>query len=236
MNRRENLKLLFTGSLASGLFMTGCGPEAPKEIAHAPVIGEGTKWGRTPEEMAHNAALKEDVFFTEGEMEKLNYLVDVIIPKDDVSGSATDAGVPDFIEFIVKDMPHYQTPMRGGLMWLDNQADDRFGKTFMEASTEERIQIIDDIAYPDKAKPAMSRGVKFFNTLRDLTSTGFFTSQEGFKDLDYKGNRPNVWDGIPDEVMAKHGFKLEEKYIPIYMNPDTRATLAQWDDEGNLIG
>lgn len=169
-------------------------------------------------------------------MKKLHYLVDVIIPKDDVSGSATDAGVPDFIEFIVKDMPHYKTPMRGGLMWLDTQSEDRYGKPFMEASEDERIKIIDDIAYPDKAKPEMERGVTFFNTLRDLTATGFFTSPEGFKDLDYKGNTPNVWTGVPDDVMAKHGFKLEEKYLTIYMNPDTRHTLAQWDDEGNLIG
>ena len=236
MNRRENLKLLFTGSLATGFFMTGCGPEAPKEVVHAPKIGDGTKWGRTPEEMALNAALKKEEFFTEDEMKKLHYLVDVIIPKDDVSGSATDAGVPDFIEFIVKDMPHYKTPMRGGLMWLDTQSEDRYGKPFMEASEDERIKIIDDIAYPNKAKPEMERGVTFFNTLRDLTATGFFTSPEGFKDLDYKGNTPNVWTGVPDDVMAKHGFKLEEKYLPIYMNPDTRHTLAQWDDEGNLIG
>lgn len=237
MNRRENLKLLFTGSLASSFLLTsGCGPESPKEIPHVPKIDENTRWGRTPEEMERNAQLQSEVFFTDQERQKLDFLVDVIIPKDEVSGSATEAGVPDFIEFIVKDMPDYQTPMRGGLMWLDHEANDRYGKNFMEAAEKEQMRLIDDIAFPDKAGPEMEGGVKFFNMLRNLTATGFFTSQMGFGDLGYKGNQPNIWDGIPDKVMAKHGFKYEEKYLPIYLNPEQRANLAQWDEEGNLIG
>lgn len=234
MNRRENLKLLFTGSLASGFLWTGCAPET-KEIQHEPTIGDFGSYGRTAEEIQHNEQLKSTVFFTDEEKSKINVLVDIIIPADDTSGSATEAGVPDFIEFMMKDIPSFQTPMRGGLLWLDYRADDLFGEKFLDISDEQRIQIIDEIAYPDRAMPEMEGGVRFFNMLRNLTSTGFFTSEEGFKDLGYVGNRPNAWDGVPEEVLAKHGFQYDEKYKDVYLDVNTRGTIAQWDDEGNLI-
>ncbi|MFO7824182.1 MAG: gluconate 2-dehydrogenase subunit 3 family protein [Cyclobacterium sp.] len=238
MNRRENLKLLFTGSLASGFLFTGCGPEAPEttEIPHNPTIGEFGSYGRTPEEIIHNENLKSSTFFTDEERKKLDVLVDIIIPADDTSGSATDAGVPDFIEFMMKDIPSYQTPMRGGLLWLDHKSDEMFGSKFLEISEDQRIQIIDEIAYPDKAKAENEGGVRFFNMLRNLTATGFFTSEEGFKDLGYVGNKPNAWDGVPEEVLAKHGLQNDPKYKDVYLDISTRGTIAQWDDEGNLIG
>ena len=106
----------------------------------------------------------------------------------------------------------------------------------MQQHTQQIMEIIDLIAWPEKAKPEMEGGVKFFNMLRNLTATGYFTSEIGFKYLGYVGNRPNVWDGVPEEVMKKHGFAYEEKYIPLYLKPEERATVAVWDDEGNLIG
>ena len=106
----------------------------------------------------------------------------------------------------------------------------------MEISEDQRIQIIDLIAYPDTAKPENQNGVLFFNRLRNLTSTGFFTSEEGFKDLGYVGNRPNAWDGVPEEVLAKHGLENDPKYKDVYLDISTRGTIAQWDDNGNLIG
>ncbi|AKP51881.1 gluconate 2-dehydrogenase subunit 3 family protein [Cyclobacterium amurskyense] len=238
MNRRENLKLLFTGSLASGILFTGCGPEKAEtvEIPHNPKIGEFGSYGRTPEEIIHNESLKSTTFFTEDERKKLDILVDMIIPADDTSGSATDAGVPDFIEFMVKDIPRYQTPLRGGLLWLDYKSDEMFSKKFLEISEDQRTQVIDLIAYPDTAKPENKGGVKFFNDLRNLTATGFFTSEEGFKDLGYVGNRPNAWDGVPEEVLAKHGLENDPKYKDVYLDISTRGTIAQWDDNGNLIG
>jgi len=95
MNRRENLKLLFTGSLASGFLLTGCSP-GTKEIEHAPVIGDSLSYGRTPEEMKLDERLNSTTFFTEEERKKIEVLVDIIIPADETSGSANDAGVPDW--------------------------------------------------------------------------------------------------------------------------------------------
>src|SRR5690606_5537097 len=127
-------------------------------------------------------------------------------------GSANDAGVPDFIEFMMKDMPAYQVPMRGGLKWLDYRSDDLFGDGFLSCSESQKLQLIDEIAYPDTAMPGMEGGVKFFNMLRNLTVTGFFTSKMGLEDLGYMGNRPNAWDGVPQEVLAKHDLQYEDRY------------------------
>ena len=235
MNRRENLKLLFTGSLASGfLLTTGCAPDT-NTVEHKPVLGTSPGYGRTPEEINYDERLNSTTFFTDEERKKIEVLVDIIIPADEKSGSATDAGVPDFIEFMMKDMPAYQVPMRGGLMYLDFRADELFEVSFLDATEAQRLQIIDEIAYPDKAAAGMEGGVRFFNTLRNLTATGFFTSKIGFDDLGYVGNQPNVWDGVPQEVLDKFGVQYEEKYADIYLDPLTRNQIPQWDDQGNLI-
>jgi hypothetical protein len=234
MNRRENLKLLFTGSLASGFLLTHCSP-ADKSEDFSPKIG-GTPGGRTAEELALDQRLLSDTFFSEEERKKIDVLVDIIMPADSESESATSAGVPDFIEFMMKDYPAYQTPMRGGLMWLDHYSNDKYGQLFLELTEAQRMEIIDLIAWPDKAKPEMEGGVKFFNMLRNLTATGYFTSETGFKYLGYKGNQPNVWDGVPDQVLKKYGFAYEEKYLPLYLKPEERGSVAMWDEEGNLIG
>src|SRR5690606_4729892 len=225
MNRRENLKLLFTGSLASGfLLTTGCAPDT-KSVEHKPVLGNSSGYGRTPEEIIYDDQLNSSTFFTDEERKKIELLVDIIIPADDKSGSATEAGVPDFIEFMMKDMPGYQVPMRGGLLYLDYRADELFETNFLEATAAQRLQIIDEIAYPDKAAAEMEGGVRFFNMLRNLTATGFFTSRMWFDDLGYVGNQPNVWDGVPQHVLDKYGVQYEEKYAKIYLDTITRNKL-----------
>ena len=90
------------------------------------------------EEIAFNKALEEDTYFTPEEMATITVLGDIIIPNDEVSGSASDAKVPDFIEFIVKDMPQHQVPMRGGLRWLDLQCLTRYEKPFKNCSTNNK--------------------------------------------------------------------------------------------------
>jgi hypothetical protein len=154
-------------------------------------------------------------------MKTIAVLSDIIIPKDDVSGSATDAGVPAFIEFIAKDMPHYQTPLRGGIKWLDIQCMKRFGVDFASCNSTQQIEIVDEIAFPEKAKPEMQQGVSFFNTMRDLTACGFFTSKIGIADLGYAGNKPNQWDGVPKEVLDQYGLKYDDRTLEISVKFDS---------------
>jgi len=138
-------------------------------------------------------------------------LVDLIIPRDERSGSATEAGVPEFMDFMMTDRPDGQTPMRGGLAWLDNESLERNSKTFLEATEQQRTAILDDIAWPKKAKPEMSQGVAFFNMFRDLTASGFWSSKIGVADLDYRGNTFVAdWTGCPPEALQKLGVQYED--------------------------
>lgn len=234
MNRRDNLKLLLTGTLGTGLIWSACSPDAKQDL-YSPHIHKGTVGGRIPEETELDQKLLSETFFSKEEMLKLNVLVDIIIPADEITESASKANVPEFIEFMAKDQPADQTTLRGGMMWLDHQSSERFAKSFLDVSHLERMEIIDDIAWPDKAGKEFESGVMFFNVLRNLTVTGFYTTEIGFKDLGYIGNRPNVWDGVPNEVMDRYGLHLEEKYAGVYLKPEDRSTLASWDDQGNLI-
>ena len=144
-------------------------------------------------------------FFTPHEWQAVRLLVDIIIPKDEHSGSATDAGVPEFMDFVMTDEPDAQTRMRGGLAWLDHECRERFGQAFVEATDANRTALLDDIAWPKTAKPEHSQGVAFFNSFRDLTASGFFSSKMGVEDLRYLGNAMIEWKGCPPEQLAKLG-------------------------------
>lgn len=208
MDRRKYLKTLAVGSLGATALLQGC--ETPKqEVAPSPSF----TIDRTQDELVRENKLLSEKFFDEHEMRTISMLADIIIPKDEVSGSATDAKVPEFIEFIVKDMPRHQTPMRGGLKWLDIQCMKRFNADFASCSATQQIEMIDEIAFPEKAKPEMLQGVAFFNLMRDLTATGFFTSEIGIKDLGYAGNKPNQWDGVPQDVLDQYGLKYDERTL-----------------------
>ncbi len=237
MDRRESLKSLLVGGVAGGLILQGCKVEGTTDTADATDEIPGGGYGRVPEEIERDKRLHAEQFFTEHEMATITILCDIILPADDRSGSASDAGVPDFIEFIVKDMPPHQLPLRGGLMWLDHESNTRFEQTFAGSSASQRIEIVDDIAYPDEARPEMSQGVKFFSLMRDLTMTGFYTTRIGIDDLGYKGNTPNNWDGVPDEVLKEQGLAYDEEWLDKFVDHSMDKTkLPEWDDDGNLIG
>ncbi len=208
MDRRKYLKTLAAGSLGAGVLIS-CEPGA-KEAVKAPAT---FTIDRTKEELIREAKLLSETFFDPHEMKTISILADIIIPKDGTSGSATDAGVPAFIGFIVKDMPHHQTPMRGGLKWLDLQCMKRFNADFSSCTSQQQIEMVDEIAYPEKAKPEMRQGVAFFNKMRDLTACGFFTSEIGIKDLGYDGNKPNQWDGVPQDVLDQYGVKYSQREL-----------------------
>lgn len=219
MDRRKYLKTLAAGSVGAGL-LAQCDPKTEKAVAtEAP--GTAFTIDRTAEELVREKKLQAEKFFDEHEMKTISVLAEIIIPKDDVSGSATDAGVPDFIEFIAKDMPEHQTPLRGGIKWLDLQCMRRFNADFASCTAAQQIEMVDEIAYPEKAKPEMQQGVAFFNKMRDLTACGFFTSKIGIADLDYQGNKPNQWDGVPQDVLDKYGMKYDAKTLEISVKFDS---------------
>lgn len=215
MDRRKSLKVLALSSLSAGLLLDSCKTEDKKAAKTDMKQPGGKKSSKTAglmkEEVSQLDKVNAETYFTPHEMATITVLADIIIPKDDVSGSASEAGVPDFIEFIVKDKPEFKVPMRGGIQWLDQQCLKRYQNVFAKCNNGQQIELVDAIAYPKKAKPEMKPGVSFFNLMRNLTATGFYTSPVGVKDIGYAGNQPNAWNGVPDEVLKQYGLAYTEK-------------------------
>jgi hypothetical protein len=196
VSRRDLLRLAAAAPLAAGFAWT----DAEVLRAREHVSGQGAAGGRV---LSFAPA-----FFEAHEYATLCVLVDLIIPKDDQSGSATDAGVPEFIDFMMNDDPTRRTAMRGGLAWLDLECTRRYDKTFLAASAAERAAVLDDISWPTRPKPEFSHGTAFFTSLRNLTASGFFSSKMGVADLKYMGNDyVSNWTGCPDAVLTKLGVK-----------------------------
>ena len=219
MDRRKSLKTLAVGTLAAGVLLEACNTGDKKAADDKKATaGNGTEDAsagadRTAEEAERYKEVTAKTYFSAAEMATITILADIIIPKDEVSGSASEAKVPEFIEFIVKDMPEHQVPMRGGLRWLDMQCLRRYEKAFKDCNEQQRMEMVDLIAWPKKAKPEMAQGVAFFNLMRNLTASGFYTSEMGVKDVGYVGNAPNKWNGVPDDVLKQYNLAYTEKEL-----------------------
>lgn len=191
MDRRTALKLMATASAA---LWTPAHVAAAREKATAALVRSAQGAAFVPE------------FFTDHEHATVRLLADLIIPADDRSGSATDAGVPEFMDFMMLDRPNMQGWMRGGLAWLDMESQRRFDRTFVDADAAERGEILDAIAWPDQADDDLSHGVAFFDRFRDLTASGFWSTEMGIADLQYMGNRVvPEWTGCPEEALRQVG-------------------------------
>ena len=200
MNRRTMLQWLGAAPAAAAAF-TWTSEEATAAAQHAHMAQQ---------EAAATKAPYKPRFFLANEYATIVALADMILPKDERSGSASDAGAPEFIDYIVAEQADRQTAMRGGLLWLDNETRRRFNCRFLAATVDQRRQVLDDIAFPRQASAAMSHGVRFFITMRDLVATGFWSSKIGMADIGYKGNVfVAEWKGAPDEVLKKLGVSYE---------------------------
>lgn len=233
MDRRDTIKTMLIGSIAGGAILSACQPDV-EERKNTDSNTDGM-YGRTDKEKAHDLMVMGDSFFTEHEIATVAVLCDLILPATPTAGSASEAGVPEFIAFIVKDMESQQLPLRGGMMWLDHQATTKFDQVFIKCNANQQKELLDDIAYPDDATPDVTPGVKFFTRMRNLVLTGYYTTRMGIDDLGYQGNTPNSWDGVPADVLAKHGMAYDPAWLAKCIDQEKRGVVAVWDEEGNLI-
>ncbi len=196
INRRDALKLLGAIPLTGAMHWT---PEALERGKHL-----------LQQDDVEPVPAKRK-FFTAHEDATVRVLVDMIIPRDERSGSATDARVPEFMDFNLADASERnRVEMHGGLAWLDTECRKRFNANFVKCTDVQRKQVLDDISWPDKAKPEFSHGVQFFNSFRDMTASGFFSSAMGWKDVRYMGNVFNPgWNGCPSEVLQQLGVSYD---------------------------
>ena len=200
LSRRDALKLLGAVPVAGALDWS------------APTVERATRFVARLQE--DTAAAYVPKFFTPHEWRTVRLLADIVIPKDDRSGSATDAKAPEFVDFMLMDKETGESSrvqMRGGLAWLDAEMRSRAGKDFLSASDAQRRDLLDDIAYPKSARPEMKPGAAWFSRFRSSIGAAFFSSNMGWQDLRYMGNvfNPN-WNGCPPEATAKLGVSYEE--------------------------
>ena len=179
ISRRDVLRTLGMGAMAGSVLRVI--PMQAAEYAHNMVQAEkaSAAGGYTPK------------FFPPHQYKILQALCETIIPAEDGTGGAIEAGAPEFIDLLTSENPEYQLKLGGGLMWLDSTCTDRYGKVFLECASEQQKQILDQIAYRRNAlsDPSLSQGVDFFSFLRMMTVDGFFTSEIGIKYLGYIGNK-----------------------------------------------
>jgi len=167
-----------------------------------------TRTRDTLEKLAERGQQYQPKVFTPAEWRTARVLVDYVIPRDARSGSATDAKVPEFMDVFMETRENMKTWMRTGLAWLDEESNKRFSKTFVDCDDTQRKAILDDIAWPRRARQEMQAGVRFFTNFRNFTSSGFWSSKMGIDDLQYMGNRPmSTWNGCPQPALDKLGVK-----------------------------
>ena len=169
VQRREVLRILATAAAA----------------AHFPGF---SKWGFACGHIG-NAALQikpasyRPQFFSAAEYAVVERLTEIIIPSDATPG-AKEAGVAEFIDFMVANDPQVQYLFRTGLVWLNAHAEQKMGNRFIELGAEQQISLLEPLGFKDKARPGEEDGRKFFGLMREFTVTGFYTSEIGFKELD----------------------------------------------------
>ena len=162
----------------------------------------------TLEKLAERGQQFQPKVFNAHEWSTVRVLVDIVIPRDARSGSATDAKVPEFMDVFMSTRENMRTWMRTGLTWLDDESKKRFTKAFIDCDDKQRKAVLDDIAWPRRARADMQPGVRFFNNFRNFTASGFWSSKMGIDDLQYMGNRPIAqWNGCPAPALAKLGVR-----------------------------
>jgi hypothetical protein len=237
MDRRKSLQTIILGAGASALAFHGCNTEGGKIAEEIPGTDDTKYFGRTPEELERIEKLNAEQLFNDHEMETIAVLSTVILPPKEPHGGPIEAEVPEFIEFMGKDIPELQNALLGGLMWLDHKSNTEFGTEFKSADLEQQKQILDTICFHDMEVPLDEQPleIQFFHLMRALTMTGYYTSKVGIADLGYKGNQPNVWDGVPQDVLDQHGVAYDPEWIAKCVDQSKRGVIAEWDEEGNLL-
>lgn len=198
----------------SGAGRRGSGPGRREFIGAGLAAGYGLAapaWAKVRREIAQGQWAPR--FFSAPELETFRVLADLIIPRDDRSGSATEAGVVEYADFVLSESNDRTKQLwRDGFAWLDAECWQRFGaRRFVSCTPEQRAQVLDDIAWPRRARPEFREAVNWFNRVRDLVGGGFFSSQMGVEDIRYIGGVFNPrWEGAPAEALRELGVSYDD--------------------------
>ncbi len=221
VDRRTTLRWI-AAAVASGQ-LAACGEKFGNEdwLAPPPLTGKG--YGKDPD--LWEPVVPWPLTLTRAELAATAALADLILPAESDTPSASQVGVPAFIDEWVSAPYPTQQEHRGlikpGLAWLDREAATRGGKSFAETALETQKAIADDIAFAGKVKPGLERPAEFFSRMRALVLGAYYTTPEGWKDIGYPGNKPTTgpYPGPTPEALAhikgvieKSGLKFDPKF------------------------
>ena len=131
----------------------------------------------------------------------LRKLSDFILPADEHSKGALDSGAAEFIDFLCRANDRMAQTYTGGLAWIDDEMQRRFGKTFLAASREEQIKLLDEISYRKNKTHANATGVTFFAWCRGMVVDAYYTSPVGIADIGFMGNQVLSSFSVPEEAV-----------------------------------
>ena len=179
-DRREWLKAAGTALGATLLPLPARAAETPQTETAPPV----------PQAKPASAAQSAARFFTPAQHALVDELSETIIPADSHSGGAKAAKVVDYVDqFLLESYDDEQKALwREGLHLVDVMSRHYNGKSFVDASPEDRIAVLSVLSEHEQMTDLPE--VRFFLELKRLTVRGYYTSKIGIHDeLEYKGNR-----------------------------------------------
>ncbi|MFL2625196.1 MAG: gluconate 2-dehydrogenase subunit 3 family protein [Candidatus Marisimplicoccus sp.] len=237
MKRRDSIKTMFLGSIGASLTLNSCITTEDKVM-----LDQVWKYnyGRTYEELKWDYKVLTSKFFSDSELKTIEKIANIILPPNE-KGNIKDAGVVELFEIIAKD---FSTPahdeygekvLRRGLNVFDKICNERFGVNLIDCSDDQIKSVFDSIAFNDNKDEGLQEAIRLFAVYRGMVLTGYFTSEVGINDLGYKGNTPNVWDGVPDDVLKDYSVSYDDEWISRCVDQSKRNDLAEWDDDGNLL-
>jgi|TARA_B100001094_G_scaffold155524_1_gene150516 hypothetical protein len=237
MKRRDSIKTMILGSFGASLTLNSCMTSEDKLMLDQ--VWK-YKYGRTPEELKWDYKVLTGKFFSDTELKTIAKISNIILPPNE-KGNIKDAGVVELFEIIAKD---FSTPahneygekvLRRGLIVFDEICNKRFGTNLLRCSDDQIKSVFDSIAFADNKEEDLQEAIRLFAVYRGMVITGYFTSEIGINDLGYKGNTPNVWDGVPENVLKEYSVSYDESWISRCVDQSKRNDLAKWDEQGNLL-
>ena len=211
--RRELIKALAFAVVATGGIIEDA--EAAQHV-HEEAVSKAKATGTYgPKEMSA------------AEFKTLGRLAELIVPADDVSGSALDAGAPAFIDLLCSQNKQLAAIYHGGLAWLDAEMNKTYSKSFVNATVAQQTAMLDLLVDADKSERVrmgesdvvkrsdfreftdytfkqvhpQAAGAKFFDWVRRMTVDAFYTSPIGMKDIGYMGNKAYSKYEVPKESL-----------------------------------
>jgi gluconate 2-dehydrogenase gamma chain len=141
--------------------------------------------------------------FSAHEYATLRRLAELIMPPDEHSKGALEAGAPEFIDILCGGNEELRGIYTGGLSWLDAQMKRRHQGAFVEAKPAEQTAMLDLLAYRknEAEHPELAPGIRFFTWVRDMVVDAYFTSKAGMDDVGFMGNGAVSEFSVPKEAV-----------------------------------